>query len=196
VGKLCRMETAFLLISCMSALKALTRRTRDDWCLLNLTVTTGNCYKLKTFPWQCQYRPTDRLKVTGGDNLCLNPSHDKHLPWREVETMPSTRALFTGLTILASNIGIISATKFTIGPGDVGGCIVTVEDACGCNDWAYIHPGGDCPTASGDDKAKICDGTVEINWESPYYEVSYFANNGNCLVGCDLRSREDGSSCS
>lgn len=108
--------------------------------------------------------------------------------------MPSTRALLTGLSILASNIGIISATKFTLGPGQVGGCAITLEDACGCNDWTYIDAGGDCPSRSGRQTAGICGGTVELNFEQPYYQVFYRASE-SCAVGCDLESQADGASC-
>lgn len=51
--------------------------------------------------------------------------------------MPSIRAILTGFTIFASNMSIISATKFTLA-NDAYGCGIQLQDACGCTGYAGL----------------------------------------------------------
>lgn len=114
--------------------------------------------------------------------------------------MPSTRALFTGLVLLASNIGISSATSFTLNNYITGGCSIGLGDVCGCNAQMPITDKS-CTEASGIDKVDLtdgddgCGGTLEMNWAAPYYQVSYITHDGHCAQGCDLNSQNPGATC-
>lgn len=109
--------------------------------------------------------------------------------------MPSTRAILIGLGILASNIGIASAGKFTLYHfQDPGRCAVNIENVCDCNGGGYIGEGVPCSEQTGIQSGGVCGREVEVNFEKPDFHVTF--KGDGCTAGCNLGGQTDGTSCS